>query len=178
MITSENRPARPSTGVAAEDVLRRTLRRHAAGVTVITVPGPAGFTATSFTSVSLRPPLVSFCLGLGASTAPAVHAADRFAVHLLGTQNAEVARQFALSGTDRFQGVDWTEHADGLPVLGDVPAWLIARVTLRQPVGDHLLVVGEVEAGEVHQDATALVHHDGAFAAARPLLPPPIRRAS
>lgn len=183
VITSENRPARSATAfaatdVAADDILRSTLRRHAAGVTVITVPGPAGFTATSFTSVSLRPPLVSFCLSLGASTAPAVREADRFAVHLLGTRNAEVARQFARSGADRFQGVAWTAHEDGLPVLDDAPAWLAARVTLRQAVGDHLLVVGEVEAGAVHQEATALVHHDGAFAAARPLLPQPIRRAS
>lgn len=54
MIASENRPAPSATTVAADDILRRTLRRHAAGVTVITVPGPAGFTATSFTSVSLR----------------------------------------------------------------------------------------------------------------------------
>lgn len=183
MSTPENRPGRSSTAVAAknvaaDDILRRTLRRHAAGVTVITVPGPAGFTATSFTSVSLRPPLVSFCLGLGASTAPAVREADRFAVHLLGTQNAEVAGQFARSGVDRFQSIAWTEHEDGLPVLDDVPAWLTARVTLRQSVGDHLLVVGEVETGAVRQDATALVHHDGAFAAARRLLPQPIRCAS
>ncbi|WP_409062405.1 flavin reductase family protein [Streptomyces sp. SYP-A7185] len=68
-----------------------TLRRHAAGVTVITVPGPAGFTATSFTSVSLRPPLVSFYLGLTASTARAVDDATRFAVHVLGTQDAALA---------------------------------------------------------------------------------------
>ncbi|KIZ16978.1 flavin reductase family protein [Streptomyces natalensis] len=178
MIASENRPARSSAAVAADDILRRTLRHHAAGVTVITVPGPAGFTATSFTSVSLRPALVSFYLGLGASTAPAVREADRFAVHILGTQNAEVARQFARSGVDRFQGIAWTEHEDALPVLDDVPAWLTARVTLRQPIGDHLLVVGEVEAGAAHQDATALVHHDGAFAAAHALPPQPIRRAS
>ncbi|WP_455432594.1 flavin reductase family protein [Streptomyces sioyaensis] len=127
MVTSENHPARSSTAlsatnvaattVAADDILRRTLRRHAAGVTVITVPGPAGFTATSFTSVSLGPPLVSFCLGLGASTAPAVREADRFAVHLLGTQNAEVARQFARSGADRFQGTAWTAYEGGLPIL-------------------------------------------------------------
>lgn len=63
-------------------------------------------------------------------------------------------------------------------MLDDVPAWLTARVTLRQPVGDHLLVVGEVENGAVHQGATALVPHDGAFAAARPRLPQPIRRVS
>ncbi|MCY0919379.1 flavin reductase family protein [Streptomyces sp. H27-G5] len=57
----------------------------------------------------------------------------------------------------------------GLPLLEDVPAWLTARITLRQRIGDHLLVVGEVESGAVAEDAPALVHHDGAFAAARRL---------
>ncbi|WP_405495483.1 flavin reductase family protein [Streptomyces sp. NBC_00096] len=161
--------AAPAAPAAAAEILRHTLRRHAAGVTVITVPGPAGFTATSFTSVSLRPPLVAFHLGLGASTAGAVHRADRFAVHLLGTGNTALAGQFARSGVDRFEGVRWTRNADGLPLLADVPAWLTARITLRQRIGDHLMVVGEVETGAVEEDSTALVHHDGAFAAAHRL---------
>ncbi|MET7541352.1 flavin reductase family protein [Streptomyces sp. NPDC005507] len=146
---------------AGADILRHTLRRHAAGVTVITVPGPAGFTATSFTSVSLEPALVSFCIGVHASACPAVRDAERFAVHVLGTANAELGTQFARSGIDRFDGVPW-QSQDGLPLLGGVPAWLTARVTLRQRVGDHLLVVGEVEAGGGHGRGPALVHHAGA----------------
>ncbi|MFJ6567899.1 flavin reductase family protein [Streptomyces sp. NPDC091292] len=159
---STGRPQAP----AADVILRRTLRRHASGVTVITVPGPAGFTATSFTSVSLAPALVSFCVGIDASTAPAVRDAERFAVHVLGTGNADLAGQFARSGVDRFAGIPWTPEPDGLPVLDGVAAWLAARITLRQRVGDHLLVVGEVESGAVHDHTTALVHHDGGFAAA------------
>ncbi|GGZ48112.1 flavin reductase family protein [Streptomyces subrutilus] len=169
MTLSTDHLTHPSAAPAADVILRRTLRRHAAGVTVITVPGPAGFTATSFTSVSLEPALVSFYLDLGASTAGAVHRADRFAVHLLGTGNTDLARQFARSGIDRFDGVDWAPEADGLPLLDGVPAWLTARTTLRQRIGDHLLVVGEVESGTVEEDAVALVHHDGAFGAARRL---------
>ncbi|MER6392465.1 flavin reductase family protein [Streptomyces sp. NPDC059382] len=175
MTISTDPVTQPSVAPAvdtAADVLRHTLRRHAAGVTVITVPGPAGFTATSFTSVSLRPPLVAFHLDLGASTAGSVQRADRFAVHLLGTGNTALARQFARSGVDRFEGVRWTREADGLPLLEDVPAWLTARITLRRPIGDHLLVVGEVETGEVSENAPALVHHDGAFAAAHRLPSP------
>ncbi|GAA3717566.1 flavin reductase family protein [Streptomyces tremellae] len=150
-------------------VLRSTLRRHAAGVTVITVPGPAGFTATSFTSVSLDPALVSFCLGLTASTLDAVRAADRFAVHVLGAADTALASRFARSGVDRFEGASWTADEGGLPLLDGVPAWLSARVTLRQVVGDHLLVVGEVESGGGHHSGPALVHHDGAFAGLAPL---------
>ncbi|MFJ2651659.1 flavin reductase family protein [Streptomyces sp. NPDC087420] len=167
MTVSIERPAGVAQGpvpATGDEILRRTLRRHAAGVTVITVPGPAGFTATSFTSVSLEPALVSFCLGLTASTFPAVQRADRFAVHVLGTENTTLARQFARSGIDRFDGIPWTEEADGLPLLDGVPAWLTARVTLRQRVGDHILVVGEIDAGGGHGEGDALVHHNGAFA--------------
>ncbi|MBO3680301.1 flavin reductase family protein [Streptomyces sp. NEAU-YJ-81] len=159
-------PATAPTGADNGDILRRTLRRHAAGVTVITVPGPAGFTATSFTSVSLDPPLVSFYLGAAASTAGAVQRADRFAVHVLGAHNAALAGQFARSGTDRFSGVSWQDAGDGLPVLDGVPAWLAARVTRCEQVGDHLLVIGEVQSGGGPAEGPALVHHDGAFATA------------
>ncbi|MFD9004571.1 flavin reductase family protein [Streptomyces sp. NPDC059582] len=160
-------PSRPSPDGAG--IIRDTLRRHAAGVTVITFPGPVGFTATSFTSVSLRPALVSFCIGLEASSTPAARRSNRFAVHVLGTPNAGLAGRFARSGVDRFAGVAWRPQQDGLPVLDGVTAWLSARVTLRQTVGDHLLVVGEVDSGALVEEATALVHHNGSFASAHPL---------
>ncbi|MEU9158008.1 flavin reductase family protein [Streptomyces sp. NPDC048417] len=162
-------PSPTATASDGADILRDTLRRHAAGVTVITFPGPVGFTATSFTSVSLRPALVSFCIGLEASSTPAARLADRFAVHVLGTANAGLAGQFARSGVDRFAGVRWRAEQDGLPILDDVTGWLSARVTLRQTIGDHLLVVGEIDSGAVVEEAPALVHHNGSFAAAHPL---------
>lgn len=170
MTVSTERPAAAAeSGSAPDDVLRRTLRRHAAGVAVITVPGPAGFTATSFTSVSLDPALVSFCLGVTASTAPAVEHADRFAVHVLDAGNADLAGQFATSGIDRFAGASWRDAGGGLPLLDGVPVWLTARVTHRQRLGDHLLVVGEVLTGAVEAEGPALVHHAGAFAGTGPL---------
>ncbi|MFE2916451.1 flavin reductase family protein [Kitasatospora indigofera] len=155
------RPAGP-TPVPA-DRLRRTLRRQAAGVTVITVPGPAGFTATSFTSVSLDPALVSFYVSATASAAPAVRAAGSFAVHILGRGQEELAARFARSGADRFAGTDWTPDELGTPVLAGVAAWLTARPVLLQEVGDHLLVVGEVVDTLAREDVGPLVHHDGAF---------------
>ncbi|MBH5337762.1 flavin reductase family protein [Streptomyces pactum] len=159
----------PLPGIAGDVLLRRTLRRHAAGVTIVTVPGPAGFTATSFTSVSLRPPLVSFCVDVSASAAGAVRTADRFAVHLLGAHNAALAGRFARGGIDRFAGTDVVRRADGVPVLTAAPAWLAARTVLQQRLGDHLLVVGEVYAGGVREHAAPLVHHDGGYATAWPL---------
>jgi flavin reductase (DIM6/NTAB) family NADH-FMN oxidoreductase RutF len=145
------------------DLLRRTLRRQATAVTVVTVPGPAGFTATSFTSASLEPALVSFYLSSTASTAATVRAAESFAVHLLGSDQEELARGFARSGVDRFAGVDWTPGTGGVPLLSGVPAWLTARTVHVHDVGDHFLVVGQVQdAGGPGAD-DPLVHHDGAF---------------
>lgn len=153
---------RPAAARLPAELLRRTLRRHPSGVTVITVPGPAGFTATSFTSVSLEPALVSFNLAAGASCAPAVRAAEAFTVHLLRRDQEELARRFARSGVDRFAGAAWRTGPHGTPLLDGVAAWLTARPVLLQPVGDHLLVVGEVlVAGEDGGDP--LVHHDGGF---------------
>jgi len=163
IISDRRREALPDEPSAPAEILRRTLRRHASGVTVITVPGPAGFTATSFTSVSLQPALVAFYLGLTASTAPAVRAAERFAVHILGAQHAPLAESFARSGTDRFAGIPWGPSDEGLPLLDGVPAWLTARVVLRQEIGDHLHVVGEVETGGGPATGLPLVHHDGAL---------------
>jgi flavin reductase (DIM6/NTAB) family NADH-FMN oxidoreductase RutF len=149
--------------VSPADLLRRTLRRQATAVTIVTVPGPAGFTATSFTSASLEPALVSFYLSSTASTAAAVRAAESFAVHLLGAEQEDLARGFARSGVDRFAGVDWTPYAGGVPLLSGVPAWLTARTVRIHDVGDHFLVVGQVQDAGGRGADDPLVHHDGAF---------------
>lgn len=141
--------------------LRRTLTRHAAGVTVLTAPGPVGFTATSFTPVSLDPALVSFYIGSRASALPTLRRQDEFAVNILGHDQAALAARFAQKGIDRFADVDWTTDQDGVPLLRGVPAWLRARITLRQPIGDHVLMVGEVIRVGGSGFGDALVHHSG-----------------
>ncbi|WP_331769459.1 flavin reductase family protein (plasmid) [Embleya sp. NBC_00888] len=156
-------PPAPGSPAAVGEVLRRTLRRQAAGVTVITVPGPVGFTATSFTSVSLEPALVSFYLATTASAVPAVRAADLFAVHILGRDQEELAARFARRGADRFAGTDWTPGERGVPILSGTAAWLTAQPVLIQMVGDHLLVVGEVVDAVAWEGSAPLVYHDGAF---------------
>ncbi|MBN3932098.1 flavin reductase family protein [Streptomyces verrucosisporus] len=171
--TTTSGHGRGEAGAARAALLRRTLRRHAAGVTIITVPGPAGFTATSFGSVSLEPALVSFCVATAASVAGAVQRADRFAVHLLGAGDRELADRFARGGVDRFAGTACLRESGGLPVLTAAPAWLSARVVARHPAGDHVLVIGEVDAGGIRQEAPALVRHDGSYATTARL--PPLR---
>ncbi|MFH9266107.1 flavin reductase family protein [Streptomyces sp. NPDC017546] len=168
-------------GSEAAALLRRTLRGHASGVTVITVPGPAGFTASSFTSVSLEPALVSFYLDAETSAAPSVLRAEHFAVHLLGARHTALARTFARWSPDRFAAPGWTAHRLGPPLFLAATGWLVARVTLRQRVGDHWLIVGELADAappaasspghHAPPAATPLIHHNGSFASAAPLPP-------
>ncbi|GAA2477665.1 flavin reductase family protein [Winogradskya humida] len=157
------------TTLVDADLFRSLLRRHAAAVVVITAPGspPAGFTATSFTSVSLDPPLVSFALAHTASAWPAVQSADTIAVHVLTQEQEHVARTFSTRGIDRFAAHGaWHPGPDGVPLLEGVLATLICRVSQRVEAGDHTIVLAAPSFGEHHSDATVtpLVYHDGSYA--------------
>ncbi len=154
--------------VVDTDLFRALLRRHAAAVVVITAPGepPAGFTATSFTSVSLDPPLVSFCLAHTASAWPAVEAAGIVAVHVLTQEQEQVARTFSTKGIDRFatHGA-WRPGPGGVPLLDGVLARIVCRVEQRVEAGDHSIVLASPETGWHQEDSsvTPLVYHDGHY---------------
>jgi flavin reductase (DIM6/NTAB) family NADH-FMN oxidoreductase RutF len=149
------------------DLFRSLLRRHAAGVVVITATrdSPVGFTATSFTSVSLQPPLVSFCLNRGSSSWPAVSVADHVAVHVLANGQEQLARTFATSGIDRFAGpTRWRTGQYGLPVLDGALAVLVCRVAERIEAGDHAIVLAEPVDGEhLAGEAAPLLYHMGQY---------------
>jgi flavin reductase (DIM6/NTAB) family NADH-FMN oxidoreductase RutF len=149
------------------DLFRALLRRHAAGVVIITAAGarPAGFTATSFTSVSLDPPLVSFCLDRGASSWPAISEASHVGVHVLTTGHADLARRFATSGVDRFAApLRWHRGRYDVPVLDDAYAHMVCRVAERVHAGDHAIVLAEpVDGMYGAEPATPLVYHDGQY---------------
>ncbi|WP_432027495.1 flavin reductase family protein [Streptomyces sp. 1222.5] len=153
--------------LASPDLLRSAFRRHAAGVAVITASGaagPVGFTATSLTSVSAEPPLVSFGIGTGASSWPAVATSEHVGIHILGEHQSELAATFARSGADRFGApTAWREGPEGVPVLDDVLAWLVCRIVARVPAGDHRIVLAEVLGGDPSGAGRPLLYHHGRF---------------
>ncbi|MFF4016022.1 flavin reductase family protein [Streptomyces sp. NPDC001843] len=157
--------------LASPDLLRATFRRHAAGVAVITAAGdagPVGFTATSLASVSAEPPLLSFGVGTGASSWPVMAEADHVGVHILGEHQQELAATFARSGADRFGSpTAWREGPEGVPVLDDVPAWLVCRIVGRIPAGDHRIVLAEVLLGDPTGNGRPLLYHQGGFSGLR-----------
>jgi flavin reductase (DIM6/NTAB) family NADH-FMN oxidoreductase RutF len=153
------------------DAFRSLLRRQASTVTVVTAPGhpPAGFTATTFTSVSLRPPIVSFCLSRDASSWPTVARAPYVAVHLLGQGQQDLARIFATSGIDRFADpTAWRPGPHDVPILDGTLAWLLCRVIERVIAGDHAVVLAEPLLARHGHDGTPLLYHDGRYACLLP----------
>ncbi|WP_318204876.1 flavin reductase family protein [Streptomyces sp. SCL15-4] len=164
-------PELGSPRLASPELLRSTFRRHAAGVAVITARGaggPVGFTATSLTSVSAEPPLVSFGIGTNASSWPAIAGADHVGVHILGEHQSELAATFARSGADRFgEPTAWRDGPHGVPVLEDVLAWLVCRIVGRVPAGDHRIVLAEVVLGDPSGSGRPLLYHQGRFSGLR-----------
>lgn len=146
--------------------LRRALGQFATGVTVVTAVGddgrPVGVTANSFTSVSLEPPLVLWCLDRDAGCFPAFQAASTFAVNVLSAQQHYLSRQFSTPANDKFAGVKLVADESGLPVIEGVLAHFVCRVVRRFDAGDHAVILGEVERFG-GQDGEPLVFHSGGY---------------
>ncbi|MGC5341440.1 flavin reductase family protein [Streptomyces sp. DT24] len=155
-----------ATGIAP-DHFKRAFRRYPAGVVVVTADaghGPVGFTATSLSSLSLSPPLVSFGVAETSSSWPHIERATTAVVNFLGAEQEGLARTFATSGIDRFAApTDWRRLPGGEPVLGGVTGWL--RLTIEQlvPAGDHRIVVARVVDSWLDEGRGPLLFHDGAY---------------
>ncbi|MFD0420542.1 flavin reductase family protein [Streptomyces parvus] len=146
---------------------RRVLGHFASGVTVVTArdtDGPAGFACQSFASLSLDPPLVSFMVARTSTTWPRIARAGVFCVNILGAEQGALCRGFAVSGADKFAGVAYGEApATGSPLLDSVPAWIDCRIHAVHTGGDHLIVVGRVEALGAEEEGDPLLFHRGVF---------------
>ncbi|MET9445739.1 flavin reductase family protein [Streptomyces cinerochromogenes] len=149
---------------------RRVLGSFASGVTVITAPaadgepGPAGFACQSFSSLSLEPPLVCFMVGRSSTTWPRIARAGVFCVNVLGAGQEELCRGFAVSGGDKFAGVAYDPApVSGAPLLDGAAAWIDCTVHAVHTGGDHLIVVGRVDALGADGPEEPLLFHRGRF---------------
>jgi 3-hydroxy-9,10-secoandrosta-1,3,5(10)-triene-9,17-dione monooxygenase reductase component len=155
--------------------LRHVLGHFATGVTVVTARcegEPVGMVANSFTSVSLRPPLVLFCAGVESETWPLIRAAGSFCVNVLGHHQRQLAVGFARKGSDRYEGVELVAREGGPPRLAGAIAHIDCRIAAEHPGGDHTIVVGEVvELAVADADAAALerplIFYRGGFTTAQ-----------
>ncbi|WP_406208678.1 flavin reductase family protein [Kitasatospora sp. NBC_01560] len=133
----------------AQAAFTQAMSRVPAPVTVATTTDRDGrhwgFTASSFTSLSLDPQLVLICLDKAASTHAAFTAADRFLVNILADDQSEVAVRFATSNIDRFAAGDLVTCELGLPGLESATARLACTTHRILDGGDHSILVGRVE---------------------------------
>ncbi|MDQ0382957.1 flavin reductase family protein [Amycolatopsis thermophila] len=141
---------------------RTTLSRFTTGVVVVTAAGGAGMVVSSFTSVSLAPPLVLFCAGNTSSTWPRIREAGAFCANVLAAGQEDIARRFSGPG-DRFAGVPHRPGVLGSPVLHGVHAHLECEISDEHPAGDHTIVVGRVVALDTGRDTAPLVFHHSRF---------------
>ncbi|MER6830984.1 flavin reductase family protein [Streptosporangium sp. NPDC000563] len=148
--------------------LRDALGQFATGVAVVTAVTSRGdrlgVTVNSFTSVSLDPPLVLWCLSRRAPSAPAFAEAERFAVNVLAAGQEHLSRRFATPLPDKFAGVETRLAPGGVPVLAGTVAHFACRAVTMYDGGDHLIFVGEVEHFR-RQEGEPLVFHSGSYRA-------------
>jgi flavin reductase (DIM6/NTAB) family NADH-FMN oxidoreductase RutF len=170
-------PADVALGAAARapdferDYFRAALGQFATGVTIITTraadeagePHLVGFTANSFNSVSLDPPLVLWSLARSASSLAAFLDVSHYAVNVLASDQIDLSRRFGSRGRsgnvkdsgsdnkiepvvfDRFEGIAWREGSTGAPILEGCCAWFECFNRSRYEEGDHVIFVGQVE---------------------------------
>jgi flavin reductase (DIM6/NTAB) family NADH-FMN oxidoreductase RutF len=127
--------------------MRRVCGQFATGVTVVTSAADGqwtGATVNSFTSVSLEPPWVLFCLRHDSRLLATIRSCGMFAVSILGAGQGRLAKEFAARGAPSFDGVACVTGSTGAPILRDAIGYLECKVAEEYPGGDHRIVVGSV----------------------------------
>ena len=132
------------------DTFRGVMQQVATAVALVTASKggqPYGMVVGSFTSVSAEPPLISLNVRCASAMHEILTRQARFAVHLLGQDQAALARRFATpyhAGWEPFKGVAYDMNEDGLPLIEKTPSILFCTLNAVHRVGDHSIVVGTV----------------------------------
>jgi flavin reductase (DIM6/NTAB) family NADH-FMN oxidoreductase RutF len=132
------------------------------GVTVVTscdLEGQKfGLTANSFTSCSLDPPLVLFCVDDRAPSLQSLEASGHFAINVLAADQQAVAMQFARPAPDKFSGLPWRVGIFGAPLLDGCIAHIECTLEHTYAGGDHHIMVGRVHRVRVHEGEPLIFH--------------------
>lgn len=165
--------------IPSEDTvdLRSVMRYFPAGVTVVTVIDPAGntpcgMTVSSFTSVSLEPPLIAVSLKKSSSTADVILAQQRFGVSILAEEQSNLSNRFAGFDPDfeeqssRFEGLRTHTAKSGAPLLTDALSWLDCKIWAVYDGSTHHLILGEVIVNSILNEGNArnpLIYHNRGY---------------
>jgi flavin reductase (DIM6/NTAB) family NADH-FMN oxidoreductase RutF len=134
------------------DFFRKVMGHFATGVTIATTrgqTGPAGLTVNSFTSVSLNPLLVLICVDLRSQALPFFRESGVFAANILTQEQENLSNGFATPSEERytfFCHAEYTQAVTGAPILKDTLGFVDTRIVAEYPGGDHVILLGQVEA--------------------------------
>ncbi len=158
-------PDKADLPVAPEE-LRLVMRQWTTGVTVVTARSAGeqhGMTVSSFTSISLDPPLVSISLAHNARAHRLVVSTGRFAVTILSAEQQDLSERFAgriPDAEDRFEGLNCFELVSGAPLIPGGLAWLDCRVAAQLEAGNNTVFLGEVLAVKNGPGGSPLLYYD------------------
>ncbi|WP_327747962.1 flavin reductase family protein [Streptomyces europaeiscabiei] len=132
------------------------------GVTIVTTTDETGqwrgFTATSFCSVSMEPPLILVCLAASAECHPASTSAARWLVHVITDEHTELAMRFATRGADKFSHPGFAPNEHGLPTLDGAAVTLECSTYAIHPAGDHTILLGRVDNARLSEGIPTLYY--------------------
>ena len=146
-------------------VFRQALGHFATGVMVATtgtLKNPLGITINSFSSVSLTPPLVLWCLANKSQRYQAFSTATHFALNVLTQEHKDLSAQLSKVGENSLHGVPLEPAYEHVPVLKEALAYFVCTIHGRHEEGDHLILVGQVEASGT-QEGEPLIFYQGKY---------------
>ena len=147
---------------------RRVLGRFATGITVVTGLGndgkPVGLTVNAFTSLSLDPPLVLFCLDNRTASIDSFVKGNGFALNMLGEDQQDLSVNFSTKKEDRFAGTEYEFWDTGVPILKGCLANLECIIDAVHEGGDHQIIVGRVERLSQTEIGKPLLYFNGNYA--------------
>jgi 3-hydroxy-9,10-secoandrosta-1,3,5(10)-triene-9,17-dione monooxygenase reductase component len=168
-------PALQHAGLIEPNTLRNVCGLFVTGVTVITTEAEgelAGTTVNSFTSVSLDPPLILFCLHKNSRLVSVLGRTQRFAVNFLAGRQERTAWAFAGRDVDAMSAAIHHATDTGVPVLSEALAFLACRLVNEYAGGDHTIYLGEVvELGVPRHGVEPLVFYRGSMGVLQDQLP-------
>jgi flavin reductase (DIM6/NTAB) family NADH-FMN oxidoreductase RutF len=149
------------------EALRASFRRHASGVSIITLTdasgAPIGFTATSMTSLGANPPLASFNVSQGSSTFPSLELGKYVGIHTLGAGTVELAQRMAADHTQRFVPADWHEGPYGVPVFPAATSILIGKIRDIHNIENNAVVIVDIVEGLAGTEDEALLYYQRSY---------------
>jgi flavin reductase (DIM6/NTAB) family NADH-FMN oxidoreductase RutF len=122
---------------------------------------PHGTTVSTFSTLSMSPPLVLTAVDAKSELLALLRDAGAYAINVLANGQQDLARAFARAGADPFHGVSWTLEY-GVPRLAGAASWVMCRLEDLLPGGDHLIAIGHVVHAEA-RDVEPLLYRGRSF---------------